>query len=140
MSERKANLPITGMTCANCAANIERGLRKLDGVTAVNVNFASEKAAVDFDPQKLAVGNLIQKIEKMGYGIGTAKVEFPVTGMTCANCAMNIERALNKKVPGVLEAHVNFASERVGVSYVPGVAGIEDMIAAIEKAGYGAIA
>ena len=140
MNEKKITLPITGMTCANCAANIERGVKKLDGVAEVNVNFASEKAAVAFDPQKLGVEDLVKKIEKTGYGIGTAKIEFPVTGMTCANCAMNIERTLNKKVPGVLAAAVNFASERATVTYIPGVAGIEDMIAAVEKAGYGAIA
>ena len=140
MNEKKITLPITGMTCANCAANIERSVKKLDGVAEVNVNFASEKAAVAFDPQKLGVEDLVKKIEKTGYGIGTAKIEFPVTGMTCANCAMNIERTLNKKVPGVLAAAVNFASERVSVTYIPGVAGIEDMIAAVEKAGYGAIA
>jgi len=128
------------MTCANCAANIERGVKKLDGVAEVSVNFASEKAAVAFDPQKLGVEDLIKKIEKTGYGVSTAKIEFPVTGMTCANCAMNIERTLNKKVPGVLAAAVNFASERATVTYIPGVAGVEDMIAAVEKAGYGAIA
>jgi Cu+-exporting ATPase len=63
----------------------------------------------------------------------------PVTGMTCANCAANIERALNKKVPGVVAASVNFASERVGVEYVPGAVDVEDIVAAIEKAGFGAI-
>jgi Cu+-exporting ATPase len=140
MNEKKITLPITGMTCANCAANIERGVKKLDGVADVNVNFASEKVAVAYDPQKLGVEDLVDKIKKTGYGIGTAKIEFPVTGMTCANCAMNIERALIKKVPGVLAAAVNFASERATVTYIPGVAGIEDMIAAVEKAGYGAIA
>jgi Cu+-exporting ATPase len=140
MNEKKITLPLTGMTCANCAANIERGVKKLDGVAEVSVNFASEKAAVAFDPQKLGVEDLIKKIEKTGYGVSTAKIEFPVTGMTCANCAMNIERTLNKKVPGVLAAAVNFASERATVTYIPGVAGVEDMIAAVEKAGYGAIA
>ena len=140
MKEKKITLPLTGMTCANCAANIERGVKKLDGVAEVSVNFASEKAAVAFDPQKLGVEDLIKKIEKMGYGVSTAKIEFPVTGMTCANCAINIERTLNKKVPGVLAAAVNFASERATVTYIPGVAGVEDMIAAVEKAGYGAIA
>ncbi|MBN2401036.1 MAG: copper-translocating P-type ATPase [Spirochaetes bacterium] len=66
------------------------------------------------------------------------KVIIPVTGMTCANCAMNIERAL-KKVPGIMDASVNFASERVSVSYQPEIVTIDGMIAAIEKAGYGAI-
>jgi P-type Cu+ transporter len=66
-------------------------------------------------------------------------VEFPVTGMTCANCAMNIERALTRKVPGIVKATVNFASERVFVAYDPTAASIDDMAAVIEKAGFKAI-
>ena len=66
-------------------------------------------------------------------------VEFPVTGMTCTNCAMNIERALTRKVPGIVKATVNFASERVFVEYDPTTASIDDMAAAIEKAGFKAI-
>jgi Cu+-exporting ATPase len=139
MPEKKITLPITGMTCANCAANIERVVKKMEGVAEVNVNFASEKASISFDPQKVELHDLVEKIEKSGYNVGSAKVEFPVTGMTCANCAMNIERTLNKKVPGVLAATVNFASERATVAYIPGLTGPEDMVAAIEKAGYGAV-
>jgi Cu+-exporting ATPase len=63
----------------------------------------------------------------------------PVTGMTCANCAANIERTLNKKTAGVVTAAVNFATERVSVEYVPGVLNADDIVTAIEKAGYGAI-
>ena len=62
-----------------------------------------------------------------------------MTGMTCANCAMNIERTLNRKIPGVLNGSVNFASERASVEYVPGLTDIDEIIAAIEKAGFGAI-
>ncbi len=69
----------------------------------------------------------------------TAKIEFPVTGMSCANCAMNIERALTRKVPGVVKASVNFASERVFVEYDPTAASVDAMAAAIEKAGFKAI-
>jgi len=140
MAEQKITLPITGMTCANCAANIERGVKKLDGVDTANVNFASEQAAVTFDPQQLHIRDVVSKIQNSGYNVTTAKVELPITGMTCANCAANIERALNKKVPGVVNAGVNFASERALVEYIPAVVSMDDMIAAIEKAGYGAIA
>lgn len=66
-------------------------------------------------------------------------ITLPITGMTCANCAMNIERALKKKVPGVVRASVNFATERAYVEYAPAITGAEEIIAAIEKAGYGAI-
>ncbi len=139
MKEQKFILPITGMTCANCAANIERGVKKLKGIAEASVNFAAENAAVSIDPQQLQLRDVIEKIHNSGFGVTTAKVEMPVTGMTCANCAANIERALNKKTEGVVSAAVNFASERVSVEYVPGVLTVDDIVGAIEKAGYGAI-
>jgi Cu+-exporting ATPase len=140
MASKNVTLPITGMSCANCALNIERNLKKLQGVEDTSVNFASEQATVLFDPEQIEVDELIKKIEDIGYGIATAKVELPVTGMTCANCAMNIERTLNKKVPGVVQASVNFASERAAVQYLPNLTSVEEMIAAIRQAGYDAIA
>ena len=139
MSDDKIMLPVSGMTCANCAMNIERAVKKLNGVSDVRVNFAAERAAVSFDPARLEVKDVIAKISSSGYSVPTDKVEFPVTGMTCANCAGNIERALNKKVSGVVKASVNFASERAAVEYIPGIATLPDMITAIEAAGYGAI-
>jgi Cu+-exporting ATPase len=139
MTEQKFTLPITGMTCANCAANIERGVKKLAGVTDASVNFAAESAAVSIDPQQLQLQDVVEKIHASGFDVTTAKLEMPVTGMTCANCAANIERALNKKTAGVVTATVNFATERVAVKYVPGVLNADDIVAAIEKAGYGAI-
>ncbi|NIW11379.1 MAG: hypothetical protein GWN33_13130, partial [Gammaproteobacteria bacterium] len=63
----------------------------------------------------------------------------PITGMTCANCAMNIERTLNKKVPGVVQASVNFASERASVEYLPSLTSVDAIIAAVQKAGFDAI-
>jgi Cu+-exporting ATPase len=139
MSDDKITLPVTGMTCANCAMNIERAVKKLSGVKDAQVNFAAEQAAVSFDPAQLQLKDVVAKISGSGYSVPTNKVEFPVTGMTCANCAANIERALNKKVSGIVNASVNFASERATVEYVPGVATLRDMIAAVEAAGYGAI-
>jgi len=119
--------------------NIERAVKKLAGVKDAQVNFAAEQAAVSFDPVRLQVKDVVAKINNSGYSVPTNKVEFPVTGMTCANCAANIERALNKKVSGIVNASVNFASERATVEYIPGVATLPDMITAIEAAGYGAI-
>ncbi len=127
------------MTCANCALNIERGVKRLEGIQDARVNFASEQAAVSFDPQQIRIRDVVEKIKKSGYGVSTAKIELPLTGMTCANCALNIERALNKKVSGVVSATVNFASERASIEYVPAVSTLDDIVAAIEKAGYGAI-
>jgi P-type Cu+ transporter len=139
MAEKKVTLPVTGMTCANCALNIERNVNKLDGVKGANVNFATEQAGVEYDPERIQIQDLVKKIQDAGYGVAHASAEIPVTGMTCANCAMNIERALKKKVPGVVNASVNFATERAFVEYIPGISDIDAMIKAIEHAGYGAI-
>lgn len=139
MAENRITLPITGMTCANCAMNIERNVKKLPGVQEANVNFATEQASVTFDPEKMPVTNILDKIQDIGYGVAKTTIELPITGMTCANCAMTIERTLKKKVPGVTDASVNFATERARVEYIPALTSVEDMIKAIEKAGYGAI-
>ncbi len=139
MAQRQVQIPVTGMTCANCAANIERGLKKLDGVSGASVNFASERAGVAFDPAAIPLEAILEKIEKLGYGVATQKVDLPITGMTCANCAANIERTLNKKVEGVVSASVNFASERASVEFIPSQASLAEIAAAIEKAGFGVI-
>ncbi|MDO9528163.1 MAG: heavy metal translocating P-type ATPase [Syntrophales bacterium] len=139
MPEQKIIFPVTGMTCANCALNIERGAKKMEGIDDIIMNFASGQATVTFDSKKLGIKDILKKIQNLGYNVPTAKVEFPVTGMTCANCAMNIEKAVGKNVPGVVKASVNFATERLSVEYVPSVSSVDDIISAIEKAGYGAI-
>ena len=139
MTDQTVRLPVTGMTCTNCAANIERNLKKLSGVRDAGVNFASEEASVTFDAEATGVPGLIRRIEDMGFGVATAHVDLPVTGMTCANCAANIERALNRKVPGVVKASVNFATERASVEYLPSLADLDTIVSAIEGAGYGVI-
>ncbi len=138
MTNKNITLPITGMTCANCAANIERSLGKLGGVSDVNVNFASEQASVAFDPQELGTDKIVEKIQSAGFDVAQNQIEFPVTGMTCANCAANIERVV-KKAPAVTDASVNFASERVSIQYIPSLSSLQDIAALIEKAGYQAI-
>jgi len=139
MSEQSVKLPITGMTCANCAFTVERSLKKADGVSDAVVNFATEQATVAFDPALLKPADLVQRVPDAGYGVVTARVELPITGMTCANCAATVERTLNRKVPGVVQANVNLATERATVEYIPGVATVAAMIRAVEEAGYGVV-
>ena len=110
MMEKQVTLPVKGMHCANCATTIERNLKKLPGVATANVNYATEQATVIFDPALLGEDAIVNKIKDVGYDVATARIELAVTGMTCANCATTIERTLNKKVPGVVSAVVNFAT------------------------------
>jgi Cu+-exporting ATPase len=139
MAEEHVTLPITGMSCANCALNIERSLKRLEGVNDVRVNFASEGATVTYDPAKLKLQDILSSIHDTGYGVAKATADLPVMGMTCANCSAAVERTLRKKVPGLVQAAVNFATETAHVEYVPELSSIDDVIEAIKAAGYEAI-
>ena len=125
------SLPIEGMTCASCVGRVEAALTKVEGVGKVSVNLATERAEI------VAVGPvdrmaLVQAVEKVGYDVPAGAVELAIGGMTCASCVGRVEKAL-KAVPGVTQATVNLATERATVH---GVAAAQDLIAAIEKAGY----
>ncbi len=111
-------LPIAGMTCATCVARNERALRKLDGVDDANVNFATEKATVVFDPSVLTAHDLVETVKKTGYDVVTRTETLAIVGMTCASCVSRVERALKKR-PGVVDAEVNLATERATVTYAP---------------------
>jgi Cu+-exporting ATPase len=138
MAEKEVVLPVTGMTCANCALTIERSLGKTQGVKEARVNLASEKAVISYDPSLVGGEGLVGSIRGAGYDVATATIDLPITGMTCANCVQNVERAL-RKVDGVLRADVNLASERASVEYLPSVVSLENLKKAIEDAGYGVI-
>ncbi len=127
------DLPIEGMTCAACAARIEKQLNKLPGVEAA-VNFASERARIAYDPAAVAAPRLIETIERAGFKVPAQSVDLALSGMTCAACATRIETVLNK-LPGV-QASVNFASERARIQYVPGQTDVAALIAAVRRAGY----
>jgi len=136
MEEQKLTFPVAGMSCANCAMNIERNVKKLPGVSDVGVNFASEQATVVLDPKQVDTRDVVRRIRSAGFKVPSAKLELPVTGMTCTNCAANIERALNKNLAGIVSASVNFASERLSAEYIPAVVSQEDIITSVKKAGF----
>lgn len=133
-SNRQATLQITGMTCAACANRIEKGLSKLEGVSQANVNFALEQASVQFDPAKVDMSRLEQKIKDLGYGTVKEAIDFDIMGMTCAACATRIEKGLNK-MEGV-KATVNLALETARVEYLPSMVTTADMIKKVEQLGY----
>ena len=139
MTEKQVTLPITGMHCTNCSDTVARDLRKLDGVAAAEVNYATEKATVTFNPSLLDEGVIIEKIKDIGYGVAIGEIELPITGMHCVNCAATVEKTLNKMQPGVVSATVNFATERAHIAYIPGQVARTDLIGAIEGAGYGVV-
>jgi Cu+-exporting ATPase len=66
---KKITLPIVGMHCASCAQNIEKTLKKLKGVVTANVNFATERATVEFNDSAINEDKIINAIESLGYSV-----------------------------------------------------------------------
>ncbi len=134
MPAKQITLPVTGMTCANCAVTIERNLRKLPGVTAANVNLASERASLEFDPTALKFDDIVARIEKAGYGVAVGEAALPIKRMSDSTDAQRLEKAL-AKLEGVLEARVNFAAEKATVRYIPTLISQADLRRAVSAAG-----
>jgi Cu+-exporting ATPase len=131
---QKAQITVTGMTCATCAATIQKGLTKLHGVKQAQVNLASEKASIEYDPKLAPLSKIKNTISQLGYGAATSKSIFPVSGMTCASCVSRVEEAL-AGVPGVVSVNVNLASEKATVEYLEGT-DVSDLRRAVKEAGY----
>ncbi len=135
----KIDIPVTGMTCAACAAAIERTLPRINGVKTAAVNFPAERATVEFTDQKepVPLQVIIEAIKGEGYGVASVKMNFAVRGMTCAACVGAVESAL-KALYGVLNVSVNLAAEKAAVEYIPTIVGFEEFKRVVKEAGYAA--
>jgi Cu+-exporting ATPase len=138
----RLNLPVVGMTCANCSARVEKALRQEAdrGILEANVNLATETAAVTYDPLRIDMEAIARIVEDAGYEVvrpsQSQALDLPVVGMTCARCAAAVERTLMDNVPGVSQAVVNLAAETVRVQYDPSRTTVLAMAEAVKEAGY----
>ncbi len=136
MSElRQITLPITGMTCANCVATIERGLKKQAGIQSATVNLSSERAVVSYDPGLVGLYDLVARIERSGYGITSGEADLMVGRLSDDNDARRLEKAL-LSVVGVQEALVANTTGRARVRYIPTVVSLPEICAAARRAGF----
>jgi len=126
------------MTCANCVATVERNLKRLDGVHAAVVNLSSERASVEFDPTKLGLADLIARVERAGYGVAAGEADLVIRRLADDNDARRLEAAL-RRLEGVLEAHVTYATEKVRVRYVPTIISQAEIRRAVTAAGFEAL-
>src|SRR6266853_3109790 len=135
MSKSRIVLPIEGMSCASCAATVQQALGKAGGVTSAAVNYATGKAAVDYDEAQTNVAELIKTVRAAGYDCGRAAVTFTVEQLHYAPSVAPLEQAL-RRVPGVVRAAANQATETVTVDYIPGASTAEALEQAVEQAGF----
>jgi len=139
MSESKQlTLPITGMTCANCVATVERNLKKLDGVDTAVVNLSSERATIEFDPSLLGMNEVIARVERAGYGVAMGEADLIIKRLADDNDARRLEKALGN-LEGVLEVQVNFTAEKARVRYIPTVVSQAEIRRAVAGSGFEAL-
>lgn len=125
------------MSCASCALNVEKALEKAEGVKMARVNFASEKAYLEYDPEMVDEEKLAEVVRATGYDVKDEKerVTLDIGGMTCAGCAATVEKAL-KGTEGVYEANVNIATEKGTVEYDPSILTKNDLKKVVANSGY----
>ncbi len=133
---------ITGMHCASCSRIIEKSLMKVPGVRKASVNFAAQKAYVDYDSSAATTDALEQAVTKAGYGVlreqeRKGEVTLRVTGMTSEHCVGLVDGAL-RKVAGVTDVKMNLATEKAQVWYDASAVKVSDLIQAVKNAGYSA--
>ena len=128
-------LPITGMTCANCVATVERNLKKVNGVQGAVVNLSSERATVEFDPALADLTDLIGRVERAGYGVANGEADLLIRRLSDDNDARRLEKTL-AGIEGVLSAQVSLATERARVRYIPTLTSQADLRKAISSAGF----
>ena len=126
-------LPITGMSCAACAARIEKTLKRKEGVRAASVNFAVHRASVEYDPRQTDTPTLVEAIRDAGYDTaGASEARFKVRS---AGDPARLEVEL-RRLPGVLHNTYDPATQQVTVEYLPDAADPPDIRRAIETAGF----
>jgi Cu+-exporting ATPase len=132
---KKAELKISGMTCAVCSSTIEKSLAGLPGVIKAQVNLGNELASVEYDPSKARLVDLEKAVTDVGYGVVNEKTIIKIGGMTCATCEKIVTDALTN-LDGVMQVTVNLATEKATVTYNQRMVTLADMKKAVEAAGY----
>jgi Cu+-exporting ATPase len=133
--EKQVILPITGMTCANCVATVERNLKKEKGVKVASVNLSSERATIEYDPEISKLDNLIERVTKAGYGIATGEADLLIKRMSDDNDARRIEKAIHK-IEGVLSVNVSITTEQAKIKYIPTLVSQAELRQVIKSSGF----
>lgn len=130
---------ITGMSCANCAARIEKELARREGVHSAVVNFAISELTVNHDPAAVSKEQIIEFVEQLGYGVirpePAGELTFGVRGLHCASCVNTLEKKLLEH-PAITTAIVNLAAETGFTRFDPQMIGAADIFTIVHAAGY----
>src|SRR5947209_6845316 len=135
MSKARIFRPMDRMSCASCVATVQAAFGESAGVSTATVNYATGKSAVEYDDARTSVAELIKTVRAAGYDCGRASLTFTVEQLHYAPSVAPLEQAL-RRVPGVIRAAANQATETVTVDYIPGAATAEALEAAVAQVGF----
>ncbi|XER14752.1 putative cadmium-transporting ATPase [Sporomusa aerivorans] len=140
-----ASFEVGGLDCADCAAKVEKAVRRLNGVAEARLNFAVAKLKVNYDSAVLSTEDILRVITGFGYSAalvtkvsenpGLRKTVFRLSGLDCADCAAKLEKRI-AALAGVQAVTLNFGAGKMTVEHS---IKDEDIIAAVEQAGYQAV-
>ncbi len=131
----KIILPITGMGSEHCAIQVDKALGTIPGIISHKVELNNSRAVIGTNGSNVPTFEIVNKIRETGFNVTSVKKTYPVTGMSCARCALSVESML-KSQPGVIDAAVNFAGSTVLVDYVPGTTNPGELKKVIQSIGY----
>lgn len=163
--QQTVTIPVHGMMCDHCVTAVTRALQAVAGVSDAAVSLEKSSATVTFDDGTCNIGMLQAAIVEEGYRMGSEEtppvserlsdaapgnvddhaplnrrtVTFRIEGMSCANCARTIEKALSR-APGILSATINFALEKGFVEFDASLLDAPSVLRIVADAGYGAAA
>ncbi len=129
MATQQIVLPIKGMTCSSCVAHVEHGLKETAGVEKAVVNLATERATVQYDPEKATLPDMLWHVQDVGYDVITDKVELPLEHVQDTEAI----QARLKNVAGVLNAQVT--TKQGSIEIIPGAVTLRELREAIEQTG-----
>ena len=132
---KQLTVSVTGMTCANCVATIERNLKKMDGVGGAVVNLVTEKATIDYDQNRVDPEKIIDRVVDIGYGIATEEARFLINKINDSIDGTRLEKRLKSEF-GVRTADLNTTTSRLTVEYIPSVITVDEIQKAIASAGF----
>ncbi|MGE0566662.1 MAG: heavy metal translocating P-type ATPase [Bacteroidia bacterium] len=128
-------IPLVGMDSEHCAMLIDGGLSKLEGISKHRVDFNNNKAVIEFNSKKPEFSYIVKTVRDLGYDVESIKKTFPITGMTCASCAVSTESIL-KSLDGVISVASNFANASATVEFIPDLVTLSQMKIALQSIGY----
>jgi copper chaperone CopZ len=112
MTTRQESFAIQGMYCARCAVTIGQALTQLDGLLSAYVNYATERATVTFDPERIGLARMVDAVSHAGYSVPLDNITWYVGDLVYATSAATVQKVLSR-CDGVVRVSADLASTRI---------------------------